>query len=88
MADLILRDIDPVELRREIAAEVIEAIRNIVAEQAEPRMADRHRMAELLDVSLPTLDREVAEGRIPSVKIGTRRLFHPATVFNALSNTD
>ena len=85
MADLILRDIDPDALRRDIVLEVVAAVRELMTEHAEPRTVDRQRMAELLGISLPTLDREVTEGRIPSVKIGTRRVFEPRKVIDALS---
>lgn len=85
MADLILRDIDPDALRRDIVDEVVTAMRELMTEHAEPRTVDRQRMAELLGISLPTLDREATEGRIPSIKIGTRRVFEPRKVIDALS---
>ncbi|WP_436715625.1 hypothetical protein U8335_25245 [Roseiconus lacunae] len=86
MPDILLRDIDPDCLRREIVADVLAAVREVMLEQSAPRTVDRQQMAELLGVSLPSLDREVAEGRIPSIKIGTRRVFEPRKVFDALAN--
>lgn len=43
-------------------------------------------MAELLCISIPTLDRMVADDLIPSKPIGNRRLFEPARVIAALPN--
>lgn len=87
MADLILRDIDPEQLRRDIVADVVASMREILAEQSQPRMVDRPRQAELLSMSLPTLDRLVSEDQIPSVTVGTRRLFVPEKVIAALSES-
>lgn len=84
--DWLLRNLDPDELRREIVDEIVERIRELLAAQSAPRMVDRQCMAKLLGISLPTLDRMVTEQRIPSVKVGSRRLFHPPAVIDALSN--
>ena len=86
MPNLYLQGIAPAELRAEITAEVIAALRLMLAEANEPRLVDGDRMAELIDVSRPTIDRAVRDGTIPSVKIGRRRLFEPRAVIDALAN--
>ena len=54
--------------------------------QGDPKdgLVGRQEIAELLAVSLPTVDRLVSDGRIPSTKIGTRRLFSPSLVLRAM----
>jgi excisionase family DNA binding protein len=50
------------------------------------RFVDRKEMAAILGVSLRTLDRMIAERRVPSVTWGTRtRRFRPSAVVHALS---
>ena len=83
MADLILKDTDPNELRAAIAADVLAAIRPLLANSSAPRLVDGDRMAELAGVSRPTIDRAVRDGLIPSVRIGRRRLFEPRAVIDA-----
>lgn len=84
MPDLMLRDIDPDRLRADIAAAVIDALRPVIADAAQPSLVDRARMADLLGISIPKLDRLVSDGVIPSKLVGTRRLFEPRCVIDAL----
>ena len=84
MADLLLRDTDRADLVREITAEVVAAIRPLLAETQEPRLVDRHRMADLLGISVPMLDRLTSEAVIPSVMAGRRRLYEPRRVIDAM----
>ena len=89
MPDLLLRDTDRSELVAEIAAEVVAALRPVLAESAEPQLVDGDCMADRAGISRPTLDRLRAKGLIPSVLIGRRRLYLPAAVIEALlSNED
>ena len=85
MPDLILRDVDPETLRASIAAEVIAALRPVLAEANEPRLVDGDRIAELTGVSRPTIDRKVRDAVIPSILIGSRRLYEPRAVIDALA---
>lgn len=48
--------------------------------------ASRDEMARMLRVSKRWLDAKVREGRIPSIKVGGRRLFDPQAVRQALFN--
>lgn len=86
MADLLLRDTEPDALASVVAEIVMDRLRPLLSEAREPRLVDRYRMAELLSVSVPKLDRLVSEGVIPSKLIGKRRLFEPAAVIAAVPN--
>ncbi len=84
MSDLLLRDTDRDELVAEIVAGVVESIRPLLAESATPRLVDGEVMAGMLSVSRPTLDRMRADGSVPSVTIGRRRLYDPDAVVAAI----
>lgn len=84
MADLYLQGIDPAQLRAEIVRDVLDAIRPLLADNREPRLVDRNRMAELLGISVPKLDVMVRDGEIPSRLMGKRRLFAAAEVIAAI----
>ena len=88
MKEVILKSIDADVLRATIASDVVQAIKPILTEVNEPRLVDGDRMAELLSVSRPTLDRAVKQNLIPSVRIGRRRLFEPRKVIDALSESN
>jgi len=49
-----------------------------------PQLVDGARLADLLSISRPTVDRLRRDGRIPSIMIGTRRLYDPTDVVAAL----
>lgn len=85
MADLFLQGIDPDELQASITAEIIEALKPLLADSNEPRLVDGDRMAELAGVSRPTIDRAVRDDIIPSVLIGRCRRFEPRKVIDALA---
>ena len=68
------------------------ALADIIAKRIEPmlvaqqrRLVDRPTMAKLANIGTATLDRLVASKRIPSVLIGSRRLFAPDLVIEALT---
>ncbi|TWU24899.1 Helix-turn-helix domain protein [Novipirellula galeiformis] len=85
MADLsITASVSP-EDRAAIVADVVAAMRPLLSESHEPRLVDGDRMADLLGVSRPTVDRLRAAGEIPSVLLGRRRLYQPAAVVAALA---
>ena len=56
MNNLYLQGIDPNDLKAEITAEVVKALRPLLADSQEPRLVDGDRMAELASVSRPTID--------------------------------
>jgi excisionase family DNA binding protein len=88
MPDYIIRAIDPEQLRADITAEVVKALKPLLADSQEPRLVDGDRMAELAGVSRPTIDRAVRDGIIPSLRIGRRRLFEPRAVIDAWANAN
>jgi len=89
VAELYLKGIDADELRKHIVSDVLAALRPMLTQANEPpRLVNRERMAKLAGVSLPTLDRLVAEKVVPSKLVGTRRLFEPAKVIDALPNAN
>ncbi|TWU42936.1 Helix-turn-helix domain protein [Novipirellula aureliae] len=66
-----------------IVADVVAAIRPMI-ESRHTLLVDGDRLAELLGVSRPTIDRLRADSVIPSVLIGRRRLYNPDAVLAAL----
>lgn len=86
MADMLLRDTAPETLAAAVAEMVLDRLRPMLSETTEPRLVDRFRMAELLSISVPMLDRLTAAGDVPSIRLGTRRLYAPAAVIAALES--
>ena len=69
------------------------AVADVIAKRIEPmlearqrRLVDRPTMAGLANIGTATLDRLVAAKRVPSVLVGTRRLFDPDKVIDALAD--
>ena len=75
-------------LRDDVVSAMAEKIEQLLAENKQPGLVDRERMAELLTVSVPKLDTMVRNREIPSKLIGTRRLFDPAAVIDALPDAN
>jgi excisionase family DNA binding protein len=69
-----------------IADRVIEQLRPLIEAKAGPMLVDRQAMADRLGVSLQTVNRLTASGEIPSVLVGTRRLYVPDRVIAALAD--
>ena len=85
MPNLFLEGIDPDELKASITAEIVEALKPLLADSNEPRLVDGDRMAEIIGVSRPTIDRAVRDNLIPSVMIGRCRRYEPRKVIDALA---
>ena len=85
MPNLFLEGIDPDELKASITAEVVKALKLLLADSQEPRLVDGDRMAEIVGVSRPTIDRAVRDNLIPSVMIGRCRRYEPRKVIDALA---
>ncbi|WDQ19012.1 hypothetical protein [Rhodopirellula sp. P2] len=86
MPDLILRDIDPEQLRAAIVADVLNGIRPLLARHnvdAGP-VATRDGMRKILHWSMGKLDAETKAKTIPSIMQGDRRLYVIEDVLNAL----
>lgn len=52
------------------------------------KLVDRHQIAEILGVSVPTIDRHLKDGRIPIVRVGRTVRFDPGRVISALEAMD
>lgn len=86
VSQLYMTGIDADELRRSIVTDVLEGLRPLLSEASEPRLVNREHMAELAGISVPTLDRLVSEQAVPSKLVGSRRLFEPDKVIDAIPN--
>jgi len=49
-------------------------------------LTSKSEIAKALGLSTRTIDKLVASGKIPSVRVGTRRLFDPGDVTSALKS--
>ena len=73
----------PSELEQ-LVAQIADAVVERLASGTADRALDVHGLAELLGCSVPTVERKVASGEIPSFRIGRLRRFDPAEVKAAL----
>lgn len=76
-------------MNEETLAKLAEMIADALVERhgkrdGEGSLVGRERMAEIAGISVPSLDRLVRDGRIPSIQINSRRLFEPKAVIDAL----
>ncbi len=75
-----------ITLTQLIQAAVSEAVRPFAERLNDNgRLLDGDEMATRLGVSRPTLDRLRAAGTVPSIKVGSRRLFDAEAVLKAMS---
>lgn len=72
---------------REIES-LADAIATIVVDRLAngARLVGRTELAEILGVSVPTIDRHICENKVPTIRIGRRVLYDPARVIEALSD--
>ncbi len=82
---LILEHAD-VDALAQAMADIITKRMESLLEARQRRLVDRPTMAELANIGTATLDRLVAAKRVPSVLVGTRRLFDPDRVIDALAD--
>jgi excisionase family DNA binding protein len=73
------------EIKLSFEPQAIEVIRTIIREELDrrteelkknPKSFTRNKVCEILNISLPTLDKHIHEGRIEAKKIG-RKIFIP-----------
>jgi excisionase family DNA binding protein len=76
--------LSPVELEL-LANQVAERVSDMLSHRT--RLVDRHELAKILGVSLPTLDRQLRNKNVPRVRIGRRLQFDPTEVIAFFSNT-
>ena len=76
--------------KSEVVCDVLNGVRQIVGEEKTERAINRQQLADLLQISVPTIDRLVSQGAIPSMLVNSRRIFLASEVKEALRqrNTD
>jgi hypothetical protein len=76
------------EARSKLVEDVAKAVAAIIAGQTtqSPLLVDSDRMAAMLSISRPHLDRLKAAGTIPSIGVGRSRRYCPADVVAALAS--
>lgn len=52
----------------------------------ERKFIDLKELAEMIHISIPTLNKWVADGKIPSYKVGKRRLFRKEEILEWMEN--
>lgn len=83
---ILVQAFDTEDLIERVADRVVERLGPLFDSKVE-LLVDGNRLAQLLKLSRPTVDRLRSSGTIPSVLIGTSRRYSPADVMNALSTT-
>lgn len=83
-SEIILQGVSLDDLTATITAAVVEQLKPLLAESTAPLLVDGQEMARLLTVSVNSVDRSRANGTIPSMRIGKRRLYDPHAVVAAL----
>ena len=71
----------PVEINQ-LADQVAERVLALLNSRPSEEFVDKHRAAEILGISVPTLERRTADGSIPSHKIGRLRRYLPSELLN------
>lgn len=84
MSSLYMQGVTLKDLSAHIAAEVAAEVRAALAETSKPLLVDGQEMARQLGVSINTIDRLRADGTIPSVRLGSRRMYDPGDVMSTL----
>jgi ABC-type sugar transport system substrate-binding protein len=78
-------NISPADLES-ITAAIAEAVAARLANM--PRLVDRYALARVIGVSVPTIERLQADGKIPVVRVNRRVLYDPEAVIAALSQNE
>jgi phage terminase Nu1 subunit (DNA packaging protein) len=72
----------PAELDR-LVDRIAEAVAAKLASQ--PKLVDRHQLSEIIGVSVPSIERLQAAGRLPVVRVGRLVRYDVSTVIAALA---
>lgn len=81
---LMIEGVDLDALTDAVAAAVVAKMKPLIEQSTAPLLVDGDEMARLAGVSRPTIDRLRAAKLIPSVLLGTRRMYQPSAVIEAL----
>lgn len=84
MREILLQGLSLDELTKAIASRVADALAATDQQPTNSLLTDRDQTAQLLNISLSTLDKLVKENAIPSINVGAKRLFDAAEVVEAL----
>lgn len=77
---------DTADFAFRVAETVVQRLESKLNQASPESPVGREKMAGLLGVSVPTIDRMVRDGEIPSLRIKKRRVFIPAQVYEALQD--
>ncbi|MCA9130377.1 MAG: helix-turn-helix domain-containing protein [Bdellovibrionales bacterium] len=70
--------------RADLAAEISQRVLEALRAEGTPLLVDSVELAKRLSVSVSTIDRWTASGRIPRVRVGSVRRYDPADVLAAM----
>ena len=84
MSELIFTGTTANQLADTIVNRLIQKLENTQPCPSNPILNDREETARLLNLSTSTLDKLVRQSLVPSIQVGTKRLFDLQDVANAL----
>lgn len=84
MPEILFTGITPDQLADEVARRVSQVLERAQRHVDSPLLTDRETTASLVNLSTSTLDKLVSRGVVPSITVGTKRLFDAAEVAHAL----
>ena len=85
---LLVQQTDIDSLIESVTESIVDRLTPLLEQSDGPRLVGRDEMAVRLNVSTGKVDDLVRAEQIPSVQIGSRRLFEPQAVIAALSASD
>lgn len=94
MSDVILQHLTADELVNMVTDKLSEKIKTILQsvtpepQKEEPLFYTREQAAKVLNISKPTLDTYTKEGKVIAHRIGTRKLYKPEDLKNALTKVN
>jgi len=89
MKSIILENVSAIELKSLIGEAVKEELKNLHPPQTkDPEFLNRKQVADVLGISLVTLNDWTKRGLIPALRIGTRIRYKKAEVFEALEQVE
>lgn len=84
MSEILFTGISPDQFADQVASRVSQILEREQRQFDSPLLTDRETTASLLNLSTSTLDKLVSRGVVPSITVGTKRLFDAAEVAAAL----
>ena len=76
------------DLKSLISEAVAENVRHLQPPQAEPELLTRGQVAQILGISLPTLNDWTKRGLLPALKIGSRVRYRKHQVYDSLKEIE